>query len=210
MIGKSFLPPRRAFSLSSKSRLSTPAMSPPGTACLDIFSPAPGDSEVISQVERLSSNDTKIAPRSVRIAADMSGRGMMRCMIVSEVRVEATSLCLGAGRYPFPMGSQPGREHLAVPPRKLALQPHLQIIPRHSRPLLLRLEQARRAALAHHIHRLARLGPSVLITESWYYWAQRLHAPWAMARHGASKASSAIPMPCRGRRVVSSRRPAVG
>src|SRR6516162_3653177 len=112
MIGKSFLLRRRAFSLSSKSRLSTPAMSPPGTACFDIFSPAPGDSEVISQVERLSSNDTKIAPRSVRIAADMSGRGMMRCMIVSEVRVEATSLCLGAGRYPFPMGSQPDRDGL--------------------------------------------------------------------------------------------------
>src|SRR6266508_46737 len=112
MIGKSFLIRRRAFSLSSKSRLSKPAMSPPGTARFDIFSPAPGDSDVISQVERLSSNDTKIAPRSVRIAADLSGRGMMLCMIVSEVRVEATSLCLGAGRYPLPMGSQP-----AVVPR---------------------------------------------------------------------------------------------
>src|SRR5215831_21316185 len=107
MIGKFFLIRRRAFSLSSKSRLSKPAMSPPGTACFDIFSPAPGESDVISQVERLSSNDTKIAPRSVRIAADLSGRGTMLCMIVSEVRVEATSLCLGAGRYPLPMGSQP-------------------------------------------------------------------------------------------------------
>ena len=29
----------------------------------------PGDSEVISQDERLSSSDTKIAPRSVRIAS---------------------------------------------------------------------------------------------------------------------------------------------
>jgi hypothetical protein len=28
-------------------------------------------------------------------------------MIVSEVRVEATSLCLGAGRYPLPMDLNP-------------------------------------------------------------------------------------------------------
>jgi hypothetical protein len=36
--------------------------------CFDIFSPPPGDSDVISQVDRLSSNETKIAPRSVRMA----------------------------------------------------------------------------------------------------------------------------------------------
>jgi hypothetical protein len=35
--------------------------------CFDIFSP-PGESDVINQVERLSSNETKIAPRLVRIA----------------------------------------------------------------------------------------------------------------------------------------------
>jgi len=34
------------------------------TECFDIFSPPPGDSDVISQVERLSSNEMKIAPRS--------------------------------------------------------------------------------------------------------------------------------------------------
>src|SRR6266496_1931054 len=168
MIGKSFLIRRRAFSLSSKSRLSKPAMSPPGTACFDIFSPAPGDSDVISQVERLSSNDTKIAPRSVRIAADLSGRGMMLCMIVSEVRVEATSLCLGAGRYPLPMGSQSDRKHLAVHARQLALQPDIPVLRGHPRPLLPRLEQAGRPALDHHVHRLARLGASVLISEPWY------------------------------------------
>src|SRR6266496_6647322 len=169
MIGKSFLIRRRAFSLSSKSRLSKPAMSPPGTARFDIFSPAPGDSDVISQVERLSSNDTKIAPRSVRIAADLSGRGMMFCMIVSEVRVEATSLCLGAGRYPLPMGSQSGRKHLAVHPRQLALQPRVPILRRHRRSLLLCLEQPRRPAVDNHVDRPAQLGTSVLITRIWYY-----------------------------------------
>jgi hypothetical protein len=35
----------------------------------DSFSPAPGDSEVTSHVERLSSNETKIAPSCERIAA---------------------------------------------------------------------------------------------------------------------------------------------
>ena len=44
------------------------ATSPLRTVCFDIFSPPPGDNDVISQVDRLSSNETKIAPRSVRIA----------------------------------------------------------------------------------------------------------------------------------------------
>ena len=42
--------------------------------CLDIFSPAPGESEVTTQVERLSSKDTKIAPRLIRMAAGDSGK----------------------------------------------------------------------------------------------------------------------------------------
>ena len=36
------------------------------------------------------------------------------------------------------------------------------------RPLLPRLEQACRSALDDHVHRLAPLGASVLISESWY------------------------------------------
>ena len=43
----------------------------------------------------------------------------------------------------------------------------LHILQKHRRPLLLRLEQAHRSALAHHVHRNARLGPCVLISESW-------------------------------------------
>src|SRR5271154_4765878 len=60
------------------------------------------------------------------------------------------------------------RKHLAVHARKLALEPDLQILRRHRRSLLRRLEQAHRSALADHVHRNARIGPPVLISESWY------------------------------------------
>src|SRR5262245_18143749 len=46
--------------------------------------------------------------------------------------------------------AQSGRKCLAVHARQLALEPSLQIIRRSRRPLLRRLEQARRSALAHH------------------------------------------------------------
>src|SRR5262249_59038025 len=59
--------------------------------------------------------------------------------------------------------AQPGRERLAVHARQLALQPHLQILRRSRRPLLCGMEQARRSALAHHVHRTAPMGPRVLI-----------------------------------------------
>ena len=38
----------------------------------------------------------------------------------------------------------------------------------HPRPLLRSVEQAHRSALAHHVHRPARLGPPVLINGTWY------------------------------------------
>jgi transposase len=56
-------------------------------------------------------------------------------------------------------GAQPGQERLGVHARELALQPHLQILRGHPRPLLLRLEQARRSTLEDHVHRNTRLGP---------------------------------------------------
>src|SRR3954453_6096501 len=68
MMGKTCPVRTRAFSLSWDKRAKRGAMSPLGTACLDIFSPPPGAREVMTQVERLSSRDTKIALRSVRIA----------------------------------------------------------------------------------------------------------------------------------------------
>jgi hypothetical protein len=55
--------------LSSASLASKPETSPASIAGLDSFSPVPGDSEVISHAERLSSNETKIAPSCERIAA---------------------------------------------------------------------------------------------------------------------------------------------
>src|ERR1700730_4710464 len=60
-------------------------MSPAGTLCFDIFSPPSGDSDVISQVERLSSNEMNIAPRSLRIAFGASARSATVCMVVSRV-----------------------------------------------------------------------------------------------------------------------------
>src|SRR4030081_3858163 len=64
--------------------------------------------------------------------------------------------------------AQPGRKRLAVYARQLALQPHLQILRRSRRPLLCGLEQARRSALAHHVHRIAPMGARVLIIGIWY------------------------------------------
>src|SRR5207253_3750666 len=65
--------------------------------------------------------------------------------------------------------TQSDRKHLAVHTRQLALQPDIPVLRRYPRPLLPRLEQAGRPALDDHVHRLARLGASVLISESWYY-----------------------------------------
>ena len=66
--------------------------------------------------------------------------------------------------------TEPCRERLAVPARQLAVEPYLQILRRHPRSLLLRVEQARRYALENHVHGPARLGASVLVTETWYKW----------------------------------------
>src|SRR3979411_1396920 len=83
--GKTFPVLARAFSRSRAKRSSSSATSPPRTTCFDIFSPPPGHSEVISHVDRLSSNETKIAPRSVRIAVGASGRSATVCMVASRV-----------------------------------------------------------------------------------------------------------------------------
>ena len=56
-----------------------PGHAPAGTECFDIFLPFPGDNDVGSQVERLNSIDTKIAPRSVRMAVGCADRAVI-CM----------------------------------------------------------------------------------------------------------------------------------
>src|SRR4051794_38236954 len=63
--GKTFPVLARAFSRSRAKRSSSSATSPPRTTCFDIFSPPRGHSEVISHVDRLSSNETKMAPRQL-------------------------------------------------------------------------------------------------------------------------------------------------
>src|SRR3954464_16092875 len=63
---------------------------------------------------------------------------------------------------------EPGREHLAVHAGELDLEPDLRLLQRHPRPLLRGVEQAHRSALAHHVHRTARLGSPVLINGTWY------------------------------------------
>src|ERR1700752_2685350 len=65
-------------------------------------------------------------------------------------------------------GVEPGREPLAVLARQLAVQPGLPLLSRHPRSLLLRLEQAHRPALDHHVDRLTRMGSWVLINGIWY------------------------------------------
>ncbi len=61
----------------------SPARSPPGTLCFDIFPVPPGDSDVTTQRDRLSSSETKIAPGSVRIAAGVMIAGQGVFMAVS-------------------------------------------------------------------------------------------------------------------------------
>ena len=56
----------------------------------------------------------------------------------------------------------------------LALEPRLQILRRHRRPLLLRLEQAYRYALENHLHRNKKVGLSVVISGTWYKTERRL------------------------------------
>src|SRR3984893_14862123 len=51
---------------------------------------------------------------------------------------------------------EPGRKYLAIHARQLALEPRLQILRRHPRPLLLR-------------NRDQRLGLPVMIIKTWYY-----------------------------------------
>src|SRR3954452_19429998 len=58
--------------------------------------------------------------------------------------------------------------NIRIHARKLDLEPDLHLLPRHPRSLLRSVEQAHRSALAHHVHRHARLGSPVLINGTWY------------------------------------------
>ena len=51
---------------------------------------------------------------------------------------------------------------------QLAVEPHLQILPEHPRPLLLCLEQTRRPAMADHVDRNSPVGKQVMLMKAWY------------------------------------------
>ena len=53
---------------------------------------------------------------------------------------------------------EPGREHMAVHTRKLAVKQDLPILRADRRPLLRGLEQAHRPALDNHVHRPPNMG----------------------------------------------------
>jgi hypothetical protein len=57
-------------------------------------------------------------------------------------------------------GAQSPGKHLAIHAGELAVEPCLQVLRRHRRPLLLRLEHAHRPALENHVRRSPRLGSS--------------------------------------------------
>ena len=102
MIGKDFPVWANAFLSSSEKRVRSAAVFPADTLCFDIFSPPPGDTDVMSQIERLSSKETKIAPRLVRIAVGSSCWVQLLTAWPSPQWVVATSLCDGLGRCPPP------------------------------------------------------------------------------------------------------------
>src|SRR6476469_9511599 len=93
------------LSLSRENRAHSPATSPLRTVCFDIFSLPPGDNDVTSQVDRLSSNETKIAPRSVRIAVGAWGRSVTICMGRLQSESGSNLTLLERRSPPIPMGS---------------------------------------------------------------------------------------------------------
>ena len=92
MIGKDFPVRSDAFRFSSETRASSAAMSPAFTECFDIFPAKPGDSDVINQMERLSSKEMKIAARLVWMAVGASCRSATVGMLVSRVGVRNLTL----------------------------------------------------------------------------------------------------------------------
>src|ERR1700722_4148070 len=118
MIGNDLSVLINAFCPSSEKRASSAPMSPAGRVCLDIFSPPPGDSDVISQVERLSSIETKIAPRSLRMAPDVSRRSDITCMVVSRVGWLQPHSARAPVAIHRPMGSEQSGENSHQPTRR--------------------------------------------------------------------------------------------
>ena len=80
-------------------------MSPARTECFDIFSPPPGATDVINQIERLNSKDAKIAARLVWIAVGAAARSAAVDMVVSRVRGSQPHSARASVAIHLPMGS---------------------------------------------------------------------------------------------------------
>src|SRR3954462_1930653 len=153
-------------------------MSPLRTACLDIFSPPPGAREVMTQVERLSSRDTKIALRSVRIAACSSGRGQRARMVAPEWVVQrfSTRTLPESKVLPIaPMGSPPSAAQRTPWPR-----------PRQSRGLSAEARWSEGAAPPSRPCRTGTAAPELKRSDD------RPHAPWFVS---ATPGPSVYPQP---------------
>src|SRR6266567_4241758 len=83
-------------------------------------------------------------PRSSRLARRQGPRGAAQHLAPAAAAARARA--------------QQPRKYLAVHPPELAVEPHLQILRRHRRSLLLCLEHPHRSALENHVHRPPRLG----------------------------------------------------
>src|SRR5208283_5880578 len=135
-IGKDFPVRSDAFRFSSEKRASSAATSPALTECFDIFSLEPGDSDVISQTDRLSSRDVKMQARWVWIAMGASAWSATVGMLVSRVRGSQPHSARASVAIHLPMGSY-SRPALC---RCRGLRPRLAseqtAEPRQCRPLL--------------------------------------------------------------------------
>ena len=100
-IGQSFLVLARHLSRSFESRPNNPATSPALKECFDILSPFPGDSDVISRIERLSSSETKTA---LRLNGDRGFFGLKHRGLTISALSYGHSFCKNVGRR-APMGS---------------------------------------------------------------------------------------------------------
>ena len=81
--------------------------------------------------------------------------------------------------------TQSGREYLAVHEGQLAVEPSVYLLHEHRRPLLLCLEQTRRPAMAHYVHRNSPMGETVMLIRTWYY----------LSAHNALNAAAARRVP---------------
>src|SRR5215813_2266038 len=81
--------------------------------------------------------------------------------------------------------TQRPRKYLAIHAAELVVEPNFQILRRHRRSLLLRLEHAHRSAVENHVHRPPRLGSRrslnlrIGIRQRWIARKRPRHPRWS-------------------------------